>query len=369
MPEESLCVGKRVRDLDGVTEEYGVDIVGLVRRGEHMPGLARRVEIREGDMLVVRATPEEIESIIGVLGLEYARKKSQQNTVLGSNDSTLMQAVVPDGSRIEGRSALSIRLLSRHGVTLLGVSRQGRRFVERVRRLKIRAGDILLLLGDSEQLKETVGWLGCLPLAQGDPPVVQRQKAGLAVGIFGAALALATAGVVYLPVAFGCAVVLMMLVGIVPLRQLYEVIEWPVIVLLGSMIPLGEALETSGGTALITSAIVEAGAGLPPVAVLVIVMVVTMTLSGVMNNVATVVIAAPIGLGIANSFSVNPDSFLMGIAVAASCAFLTPIGHKNNMLILGPGGYRFGDYWRMGLPLEVLVILVGVPMILWIWPL
>jgi di/tricarboxylate transporter len=120
---------------------------------------------------------------------------------------------------------------------------------------------------------------------------------------------------------------------------------------------------------LIASGIVNAASSLSPAAVLVILMVVTMTLSDVMNNVATAVIAAPIAVNIANSLGVNADPFLMAVAVAASCAFLTPIGHKNNTLILGPGGYRFGDYWRMGLPLEILVIAIGVPMILWVWPL
>jgi di/tricarboxylate transporter len=249
------------------------------------------------------------------------------------------------------------------------VSRQGKRFSERVQNLEIEAGDILLLLGSHEALEEAVKRLGCLPLKERGLQVTKRSKAGLAVGIFGTAVLLASLGLVYLPVALGIAVVLMVLTGIIPLRQLYESVEWSVIVLLGSMIPLGVALESSGGTTLIAESIVGLSSSLSPAMVLVILMVVTMTLSDVMNNVATAVIAAPVGVSIANSLGVNPDAFLMGVAVAASCAFLTPIGHKNNTLIMGPGGYRFGDYWRMGLPLEILVLLVGVPMILWVWPL
>ncbi len=179
----------------------------------------------------------------------------------------------------------------------------------------------------------------------------------------------ASFGLIYLPVALGITVTGMVLTGIVPLRRVYDSVEWPVIVLLGSMIPIGVALENSGGTAQIAALITGASSSLPPVAVLAILMVVTMTLSDVMNNVATAVIAAPVAVSVAGSLGVNPDSFLMGVAVAASCAFLTPIGHKNNTLVMGPGGYRFGDYWRMGLPLEILVMLVGVPMILWVWPL
>jgi di/tricarboxylate transporter len=369
VPEESSAIGQKVRDLDDIVAEHEVEIVGLIRRGERQPGMARRVEIRKNDILVFKATPEGIEAIVGALGLEYARKKDTEDGVFGSGDTALLEVVVPQGARIDGRSSRSLRLMYRHGVTLLGVSRQGKRFTKRVQELQIQAGDILLLLGNNEKLDDIANWLGCLPLAERGLQVTQRKKAGLAVAIFGSAVFLASIGVLYLSVALGIAVVLMVLTGIMPLRQLYESVEWSVIVLLGSMIPIGVALESSGGTGLIASTIVSAASDLSPAAVMVILMVVTMTLSDVMNNVATAVIAAPIGVNIANTLGVNPDPFLMCVAVAASCAFLTPIGHKNNTLIMGPGGYRFGDYWRMGLPLEILVIIIGAPMILWVWPL
>jgi di/tricarboxylate transporter len=135
------------------------------------------------------------------------------------------------------------------------------------------------------------------------------------------------------------------------------------------MIPIGSALQATGGTELIASGLVTVSEGFSPAVVLTLLIVVTMTLSDVMNNTATAVIAAPIAVEIADQLSVNPDPFLMGVAVAASCAFLTPIGHKNNTLIMGPGGYHFGDYWRMGLPLEILIIVISVPAILFFWPL
>ena len=190
----------------------------------------------------------------------------------------------------------------------------------------------------------------------------------LAVGVFALAILLASLGVLNLPVALAIVAVFMVLSGIVPLRQLYESVEWPVIVLLGSMIPIGAALQSTGGTALIATGIVDFSAGYSPVVVLTLLIIVTMTLSDVMNNTATAVIAAPIAIEIAGRLGVSPDPFLMGVAVAASCAFLTPIGHKNNTLIMGPGGYSFGDYWRMGLPLEILVIAISVPVILFVWP-
>jgi len=369
VPAGSPAIGRKVRDLDAVSDEHGVDIIGLVRRGERMPGLARWVEIRSNDVLVIKAAPAAIEALVGALKLKYSRRKSEKMGVFDDGDVSLLEVVVPDNARVAGRSAQSLRLLYRHGVSLLGVSRQGKRFTERVRHLEVKAGDILLLLGKNEQIQDVATWMGCLPLAQRGLQVVQRQKAGLAVLFFATAVLLASTGVLYLPIALGCAVVLMVIVGIVPLRELYESVEWSVIVLLGSMIPLGVALESSGGTALIASGIVDIAANLSPTAVLIILMMVTMTLSDVMNNVATAVIAAPISIHIANSLGVNPDAFLMGVAVAASCAFLTPIGHKNNTLIMGPGGYRFGDYWRMGLPLEIMVIVVATPMLLWVWPL
>jgi di/tricarboxylate transporter len=251
---------------------------------------------------------------------------------------------------------------------LVGVSRGGKRFQDQVRKLEIHAGDVLLLLGAEERLADVTGRLGLLPLADRGQRVIQREKVWLAVGIFAAAIAAASFGFVYLPIALGCVVALMALLNIVPLREIYDAIEWPVIVLLGCMIPIGSALQSTGGTALIANGIVDLSSGYSPVVVLALLIIVTMTLSDVMNNTATAVIAAPIAIDIASRLNVNPDPFLMGVAVAASCAFLTPIGHKNNTLIMGPGGYRFGDYWRMGLPLEMIIVAVSIPMILWVWP-
>ncbi len=235
--------------------------------------------------------------------------------------------------------------------------------------MRIDPVDILFRLGLSVILPDVVEWLGCLPLADRGIRVIQRRKAWVAVLVFAVAVLAASVGLLYLPVALGAVVVVYLLLHIVPLSRLYESVEWPVIVLLGCLIPIGTALEESGGTALIARVIVGWSQGLPVAAVLAILMIVTMTLSDVLNNVATALVAAPIGVEIARHLDVSPDPFLMAVAVAASCAFLTPIGHKNNTLVVGPGGYKFGDYWRMGLPLEVLVVAVGLPLILLFWPL
>ncbi len=364
---DSSAIGKKVRELDEVADEHEIAVLGLVRRGRRLPGLARREEIKKGDVLVVEAAPAALDKLVGVLGLKYV--DSEAGSISKADDVGLMQVVVPYGARIEGRSAVALRLLYRQGVTLLGVSRQGTRFRERVRQIEIHAGDILLLLGPTDRLTEVATWLGCMPLAGRERQVVQHDKAGLAIAIFATAITLASAGVLDLPVALAGAAVGFVALNIVPLRQVYELVEWPVIVLLGSLIPIGAALESSGGTSLVAQGILSASIGSPPVVVLALLMIVTMTLSDVMNNTATAVIAAPIAVVIAERLEVNADPFLMAVAVAASCAFLTPIGHKNNTLIMGPGGYRFGDYWRMGLPLEVLIVAVSIPMILVVWPL
>jgi di/tricarboxylate transporter len=364
--EDSDIVGKRVRDLDELADKVDVEILGLTRRGRRMPGLARMAEIKPGDILVLEASPDTMEEALGKLQLEYVGKGEG---VLEDGDLLMQEAVVPDSSRLVGRSAMSVRLLYRYRVSLIGVSRQGKRFRENVRKLKLEAGDVLLMLGPEDRLVDATGRLGLLPLADRGHRVIQRGKVWLAVGLFVAAIVAASVGLVYLPVALGCVAAAYVFLNIVPIREVYSSIEWPVIVLLGSMIPIGSALQDTGGTALIAQGIIDVSAAASPAIVLLLLVVVTMTLSDVMNNTATAVIAAPIAVEIAGRLNVNPDPFLMGVAVAASCAFLTPIGHKNNTLIMGPGGYQFGDYWRMGLPLEIIIIAVSVPTILVVWPL
>ena len=364
--DDSPIIGKQVRELDALAEKSDVDIVGLVRRGRRIPGLARTTEIKSGDLLVIEASPDSLEEAIGTLGLEYVGRGLGQ---LQSDNLTLTEVVISESSRLVGRSALSVRLLYRYRVALVGVSRRGQQFRKKLRTVELQPGDVILLLGDEERLSDITSRLSLLPLADRGQRVIQREKVWLAVGLFVAAIAVASSGLVYLPVALGCVVAAYAFFNIVPIRDVYESVEWPVIVLLGSMIPIGSALQATGGTALIANGIVDLSAGFSPAIVLLLLVIVTMTLSDVMNNTATAVIAAPIAIEIATRLNVSPDPFLMGVAVAASCAFLTPIGHKNNTLIMGPGGYHFGDYWRMGLPLEIIIVAVSVPTILAVWPL
>jgi di/tricarboxylate transporter len=364
--EESKTIGKTTADLFPLAEEHDITVLGLVRNGRRLPGFSAGEEIREGDAVVVEGDPKSIEAFIGAADLDTIDSEDQRD--LGKN-LTLVEATVPQNARIVGRTAQGLGLLYRRGVVLLGVSRQGRRFRERVRLLPIKPGDVVLLLGPESRVSDTADWLGVLPLAEKSHTVIQRGKALFAIAAFALAVGAAVAGIVPLVVAIAAVVGVYALSGIVGGREVYEAVEWPVIVLLGSLIPLGLALESSGGTRLIAEGILSLTGSLPTWAILTLLMIVTMTLSDFLNNVATALIAAPVGLSIAQALEVSPDPFLMAVAVAASCAFLTPIGHKNNTIIMGPGGYRFGDYWRMGLPLEAIIITVAVPAILFFWPL
>ena len=367
VPAEAKVVGERLRQLDAAADESGVQILGLVRDGERLPGMSAHAVLQSDDRIVVEGGPDGIDAFAGALALGYT--DSDRPSKAMSGNTAMREVAVPSTSRLVGRSESALRLRYRRGVILLGISRNGVKIRERLREVQIQAGDLLLLLGPEDTLDDVVEWMGCLPLAPRGLDVIQRDKARWAILLFGGAIGLASVELVYLPIALACVALLYILLDIVPLSQVYESIEWPVIILLGAMIPISVALEISGGTELLADLFVQGTEGWPIILILTALMVVTMTLSDVLNNVATALIAAPIALDVALRLQVNPDPFLMAVAVAASCAFLTPIGHKNNTLIMGPGGYAFGDYWRMGLPLEILVVVTAIPMILLVWPL
>ena len=248
--EDAEIVGKKVRELDAQADEHEVQIVGLIRRGQRLAGMARHAVIRAGDILVVAAGPEDLEKMIHGLGLEHAVQKGSEAGGAASEDVAVAEVAVPQGARIAGRSTMAMRLKYRFGVHLLGVSRQGKPFRERIRHLVIEPGDVLLLQGNANELPEVIHRLGCLPLAARGVQTIQRDKALITAGIFALAIALASFGLLYLPVALACAAVAMVYLRIVPIRELYEQVEWSVIVLLGAMIPIGAALETTGGTGL-----------------------------------------------------------------------------------------------------------------------
>ena len=367
VPEGHPMIGERMSAMNEAAEAADVTLLGLIRNGKRMRGRALRQTIQAHDALVLEAEPNALDEFR--VAQKLATADAKRADLLKGGDTALVEVVVNDDARIAGKSSQSLGLGWRKRTVLMGIARSGRRITSQLRKTIIKPGDVLLLQTPAEHKDEVVDWIGGLPLAERGLSVTQDTKTWLAIGVFAAAVAAASFGLVYLPVALGLVVVAFVLSGILPIKEVYDHIEWPVVVLLGSMIPLGAALETSGGTELIASALIGLTNGLPAWAILTVLMVVTMTLSDVLNNTATTIVAAPVGIQMANTLGVNPDPFLMAVAIAASAAFLTPIGHKNNTLILGPGGYRFGDYWRMGLPLEGIIIAVSIPTLMIVWPL
>jgi len=369
VPDGNKQIGKRLAELQDEAHQADVAILGLMRDGKRRYGTARNVVLQAGDAIVLEATPDALDEFRSTLNLALADSDREDLLLADGEGVEIVEVVVTEASRLNGRTAQAVGLSWRQRTVLLGLSRQGRKITSQLRTTELKPGDILLLLVPRDTVAHVTDWLGVLPLADRGLAVTQDSKTWLAIGMFAGAVAAASFGLIYMPIALGLVVVGYVLAKIVPLSELYTHIEWPVIVLLGSMIPLGAALETSGGTELMAGALVGLTEGLPAWVVLTVLMVVTMSLSDVLNNTATTIVAAPVGIQMAQTLEVSPDPFLMAVAVAASSAFLTPIGHKNNTLILGPGGYSFGDYWRMGLPLEIIVVAVSIPAILVFWPL
>jgi di/tricarboxylate transporter len=375
--EGSKAIGKSLSELETVTEDSDAVIIGLIRGEQSIRGAAWRERIQAGDVLVLEAGPQGINKFVSTLGLELTGTQTKEDMPepesqksSRTQDEILLEAVVPpDRSWLVGRLAGTLKLRSRFGVALLGVSRQGTPHRGRLKEFRFKAGDVLLLQGEKEQVLEVMSSLGCLPLAERGIQLQKPRQAWIAGGIFILALGSGITGIMSLPMALLCAALGMVLLTIVPPRDVYQAIDWPVVVLLGSMIPIGRALDQSGTTTVLAKILVSHTSEFPPIVLLGLIMFLTMMLSDIMNNAATAVVMAPFSVAVAHNLGVNVDPFLMSVAIGASCAFLTPIGHQNNLLVMGPGGYRFGDYWRMGLPLELLILAVSLPILIIVWPL
>lgn len=381
VPPASALEGKLCADLDAEAEKADVLIVGMVRDDRHRRRSPRAMLIRPGDLLVVEGSTDAIADFIKATGLEMALAPTEEDTAAPPEEEDekdkkpaapvpqVIEAVVRSDSLLSGRSAARVGLRRRFGITLLGINRAGSMSRAQVRDRIIAPGDELLLTGRFADQQGVLEELGLVAVNQVSIAPFDLKRAALAVGIFAAAIVAATSGFLYFTVAIAIAVAAYGAVGLVPAREFYTHIDWPVIVMLACLLPLGGAFESVGGTQLLASAIAHLTQGYPPVVALMALMVVTLALSDMLNNVATMVITGPVAVSLAKTLSVNPDTFLMGVAIAASSALLTPIGHKNNTLVMGPGGFRFSDYWPMGLPLELVVLAVSVPMLLLVWPL
>ncbi len=394
--DESKLPGQSLRVIEQSLEAVDAQVVGLIRGGRRISAPSPYREIHKGDVLVIEADPDSIGDALSTLGLslpssvkvqetekELPRtvtegavdsagtkdKKDPDETRLQSGDVVLMELAVRPNASLVGLSVKRIDMRNRFGVNLIALSRDGKDSMTRLNATPIRSGDVLLVQGTDESILEFANVYGCIPLAERSLKIPDRKKAWLAAAIMMVAVAGAAFGLLPAAVTFSAGVVAVAVFKIVPPRKLYEPIDWTVIVLLGALIPVAEAMSTTGAADVLARTLIETIAQNDPVITLAILMIVTMTLSDFMNNAATAAVMCPIALGASAQLQVSPDAYLMAVAVGASCAFLTPIGHQNNTLILGPGGFRFGDYWRLGLPLELSVIVIGVPMLLWVWPL
>ncbi|HLW26215.1 MAG TPA: SLC13 family permease [Kiloniellales bacterium] len=361
-----------VGELEDQLKDKDAVILALARdkRRILVPHRTRRVE--PGDVIIIEADPKSLARTAASVGLELVGREDDDETQekrLQSEEVSLQEVVVLPDSRLLGNSARELRLRSRFGLNLLAVSRQGRSRGQRLNQLRFAPGDVLLLQGEDERVNQFISVFGCAPLSSRGLRLPDKRQALTAGALLLGGAAVAAAGIAPPAFAFVAAALLTVLLRVMPLKEVYSSIDGSVIVLLAAMIPVANAVSSTGAAELIArTLVIHVALGIPILA-LAIMMLVTMALTDVMNNAATAAVMCPIAIGIAGSLDASPDPFLMAVAVGSSCAFLTPIGHQNNTLILGPGGYRFSDYWRMGLPLQVLIVALGIPTILHVWPL
>lgn len=374
--------GKTLREIEQLLDEADAQVVAMVRNKLRLTAPNPRRVLQADDVLVIEADPAELGEVLGKLDLlleaeREAREAEQQDDkngdtekkVSNDEDRAMQELLVKPDSSLIGRSASSTRLRSRYSINLLAISRQSHRSIKRLRSTQIQGGDVLLMQGSAEDIGEFASDYDCVPLAARAINIPDPRQANLALGIMILAIVAAAFGLLPTAIAFACGVLAYMLLRLVPLRAVYESIDWPVIVLLGALIPVAGAMSSTGAADLLARVLMENLAQGNAIITLTLLLVVTMTLSDFMNNAATAAVMCPIALSAASQLGVSPDALLMAVAIGASCSFLTPIGHQNNTLILSPGGFRFGDYWRLGLPLEILVVLVSIPLLLWVWPL
>jgi di/tricarboxylate transporter len=409
VPADSKAVGLTLRGFEAELRDSHAQVVALVRNDVRMMAPHGGRRLKENDVLVLEAEIEALTEALAVFGIRLEERRDADDdtpdtdsadtpadgkTRSGStaleklgggrqddgkedadsrprkdDDIVLRELAVLPGSTIGGQSASDLHLRTRYGLNLLAVAREGRPPQARLRQLKLRSGDLLLMHGPSEALFEFVNETGCVPLGERALRMPDPRLAIFSVLILLGAIGLVTSGLLPAAAAFTLGVVATMAARTVPMRQIYSSIDWPVIVLLAALMPIAGAMQSTEAADLMAHFLVATIAQGHAVAALTVIMVTTMILSSVMNNAATAAVLCPIAIGIAADLNVNPDSFLMAVAIGASCAFLTPIGHQNATLILGPGGFRFGDYWKLGLPLEALVVAVSIPVLLIVWPL
>jgi di/tricarboxylate transporter len=366
VPEGSPAVGQTVGELEATAD--GIEVFMLVRGRSRRLAPSDSTTLKAGDILLIQGEPAALDRLVDKAGLKLAREEGERALDTPADETGVMEAVVSADSALVGRTAAQEKLDERYGVQLLAVSRKGKRITERMRSVKLQSGDVIVLRGHLPTLPETLGELRCLPLAARDLRLGRRGRSLLPMSILVLAMAFVAANVIPVSIAFFAAAVAMLVIRALTLREAYEAVDWPILVMLGALIPVSDSLRTTGGTDLIAHLLSNAAQNLPPIGALALIMLAAMAVTPFLNNAATVLVMAPIAASFAKSLGYSPDPFLMAIAIGAACDFLTPVGHQCNTLVMGPGGYRFGDYWRLGLPLSIMVVLAGVPLIALFWP-
>ena len=366
VPENSALVGQQIRKIEQLCENEAT-VMAIIRDRRRLLAPAGMERLWKNDILVLEGDPTALEPLFDGGNLTQMGDQEVRTEELHSDDIRLAEAVVMPNSPIEGRSMRGMRMHDRYGINLLAVARSGEAPRARLGNIQFKVGDVLLLQGERNTMQQALAALGCLPLADRGLKVARRRQILLPIGIFGAAIAAAASGMVPVQIALVTAAVALIVTKTLSIREVYQSIEWPVILLLGALIPIGEALQATGGTALIAGAILSLAGQVPTWAMLALVMVASMLLSDLIHNTPTAVLMAPIGVSIAVGLGLSVDPFLMAVAVGSASPYLTPIGHQSNTLVMAPGGYHFGDYARMGLPLDILIVVVAVPMIMWVW--
>ncbi|WP_026477918.1 SLC13 family permease [Alkaliphilus transvaalensis] len=367
----SKVINQTLKGLGEITDA-DFNIVGLVRDGKKIPAPSSYEILHKNDILIVKASSNDIKKLINTAGLSLLGRNTNikvSEEVLRSEEITLIEAVVRDDSLLNRKNAYDLNLRRQYGVNLIAVSRQGEELKGRLSCINFKAGDIVLLQVQENQLQQTMQTLGCLPLAERDIKLGDTKRSIESMIIFFIGILLTTFRILPVQIALSMSAIAIILVGALTIKEAYDSINWSIVILLGAMIPVGQALERSGGAETIAVQILRSANHLSARLILIVVMVLTLLLTNIINNAAAAVLMAPIALNISQGLGVSADPFLMAVAIGASSAYLTPIGHQSNTLVMGPGGYHFSDFWRMGLPLSIITVIVGLPLILLFWPL
>ncbi len=370
--KESKVVGKRIRDFYDI---YKIEVEVLsVSRNTHkiiVPKPNERLQV--GDILIIKSDSLELTDLVKrtemkLKGAKLDYLESVPN--LKSKDFTLVEVVLREDSLLIGRTAVDVKLRNRYNANLVAVSRKGILSIGGLKSFRFKAGDILLLQAPVNILQDIYHKLSCLPLAERKVDIgLDKKKIQqyIPLGLFIIAILLTTLGLLSVQIAFASVAMILVLFKILTPREFYEAIEWPTIILLGTLLPLGGALQKSGAADSIANLLMRLSSLLPPSGMIIVLMIIAMAITNLISSTATAVLMGPIALSLAKSMGVSSDPFLIAACIASSSAFLTPIGHQSNMLVMGPGGYKFTDYWKIGLPLSILILAIGTPIILLIW--